>query len=550
MYNVMIVEDEMLVRIGLKNSVDWSRFGMQVIADMPDGQSALETYNKDKPDVVITDIRMPRMDGMELISRIREQDRQTRIVVLSCLEEFELARRAMSLGVSGYILKLTMTEDEIATTLNSVRHELDEQRQDRPAQATTDTATVPSAGLELVKEKVLKDFLLYGIYSAGEFEQFVRQSGMRLAPARLAVCVVELDQYARLRDKFRDEHGHLIKMTILNMLDEITTTFERGEGFYIDRTHYLLLLSFEDMHSEQQIRQQLRLIAQQVQEAVYGCFGSTVSVGISKIDSAYKNLSSLYHEAQHTLRNKLLTGGGLLHEPDERLDMAPLEQVLEQLRDHSPVKALLSPLKQERYGDYIRLLTERLHEDPATMQPLLFQFVQWISTSLYEQHQNEKLLLLDITAELEQCDTLPDMLEQVREYFVHVAEYAHSLLHMSHEIARAIQYIKQHYAQNISLQQVAEHVSLSFGYLSNLFKKELQITFVDYLNRYRIERAKELLIGTNMKSYDIAVQVGFSPEYTYFSKVFKKVTGLNPNEYRRQSLKGGNAVDITGAKRE
>ncbi|WP_322922458.1 response regulator [Paenibacillus campi] len=550
MYNVMIVEDEMLVRIGLKNSVDWSRFGMQVIADLPDGQSALEAYDKDKPDVIITDIRMPRMDGMELISRIREQDRQTRIIVLSCLEEFELARRAMSLGVSGYILKLTMTEDEIATTLNSVRHELDEQRQERTVVSTADSAAVPSASLELVKEKVLKDFLLYGIYSAGEFEQFVRQSGLRLAPARLAVCVVELDQYARLRDKFRDEHGHLIKMTILNMLDEMTTSFERGEGFYMNRTHYLLILSFEDMHSEQQIRQQLRLIARQVQAAVYGCFGGSVSVGISKIDSAYKNLSSLYHEAQQALRHKLLTGGGLLHEPDERLDLVPLERALEQLRDHSPVKALLSLLKQERYSDYIRLLSERLHEDPATMQPLLFQFVQWISTSLYEQHQNEKLLLLDITAELERCDTLPDMLAQVHNYFVRVAEYAHSLLHMSHEIARAIQYIKHNYAQNISLQQVAEHVSLSFGYLSNLFKKELQITFVDYLNRYRIERAKELLIGTNMKSYDIAVQVGFSPEYTYFSKVFKKVTGLNPNEYRRQSLKGGASFDMTGAKRE
>ncbi len=550
MYKVMIVEDEMLVRIGLKNSVDWSRFGMQVVADLPDGQSALEVYQRDKPDVVITDIRMPRMDGMELISRIREQDRQTRIVVLSCLEEFELARRAMSLGVSGYILKLTMTEEEIATTLNSVCDELNGQHQERPGIDTIDTASVPSTGLELMKEKVLKDFLLYGIYSAAEFEQFVRQSGMRITPARLAVCVIELDQYARLREKFRDEHGHLIKMTILNMLDEITNSFERGEGFYIDRTHYLLVLSFEDMHSEQQIRQQLRVITRQVQEAVYGCFGSTVSVGISKIDNAYKSLSSLYQEAQHVLRNKLVTGGGLLHEPDEQLDPSSLEYRLEQLRDYSPVKVLLSPLKQERYSDYIRLLTERLHEEPKAVQPLLFQLVQWISTSLYEQHQNEKLLLLDITNELEQCDTLPDMLDLVSEYFTHIAEYAHSLLHMSHEIARAIQYIKQNYAQNISLQQVAEHVSLSFGYLSNLFKKELQITFVDYLNRYRIERAKELLIGTSMKSYDIAVQVGFSPEYTYFSKVFKKVTGLNPNEYRRQSLKGSIAVDMTGAKHE
>lgn len=113
MYKVMIVEDEMLVRVGLRSSVDWSKYGMEVAADLPDGQAAWDYYLKEKPDIVITDIRMPRMDGMELIGKIREADKETRIVVLSCLEEFDLARRAMSLGVSHYILKLTMTEAEI-----------------------------------------------------------------------------------------------------------------------------------------------------------------------------------------------------------------------------------------------------------------------------------------------------------------------------------------------------------------------------------------------------------------------------------------------------
>ncbi|WP_411347250.1 response regulator [Paenibacillus sp. WLX2291] len=549
MYKVMIVEDEMLVRIGLKNSVDWSKFGMHVIADLPDGQSALDMYQQEKPDLIITDIRMPRMDGMELISSIRQQDKQTRIVVLSCLEEFELARRAMSLGVSGYILKLTMTEQEIESVLSGVRHELDEQQRQAAVSVSHNSRAVPTANLELVKEKFLKDFLLYGIYSAEEFHQFVQQSEMRLAPVRLIACVIELDHYARLTDKFKDEHGHLIKMTLLNMLDEITSSFQRGEGFHLDHRHYLLLLSFEDVRSEQLIRQQLNQMVQRVQEAIGTYFGSSVSFGISEMVNTYCHLSRSYHEARQALGNKFLTGSGKVHTRGEPLHLTSLEQTLEHIRHYMPIRELLSPLKQQRYDDYIDMLCRQLRDDHRAVQHLLFQFIQWVSTSLYDHHQNEKTLLSDITGQLEQCDTLPEMLDQVLDYLSELVEYSRNLLHMSNEIARALQYIKQNYAQNISLQQVADHVSLSFGYLSNLFKKELQITFVDYLNRYRIERAKELLIGTNLKSYDIAVQVGFSPEYTYFSKVFKKVTGLNPNEYRRQWLSGAGTADASGVKR-
>ena len=114
-----------------------------------------------KPDVVITDISMPRMDGMELISNIRKQDKYTRVVVLSCLEEFELARKALTLDVSSYILKLTMTEEEIEQVLTGVREELDQQHNSTHVQAR---AAAASPDMELVKEKMFKDFMFYRIF--------------------------------------------------------------------------------------------------------------------------------------------------------------------------------------------------------------------------------------------------------------------------------------------------------------------------------------------------------------------------------------------------
>lgn len=535
MYKVVIVEDEMLVRIGLKNSVDWAKFNMEVVADLPDGQAAWEHYQREKPDVVITDIRMPKMDGMQLIEQIRNQDKSTRIVVLSCLEEFELARKAMGLGVSNYILKLTMTEPEIEGVLSALKEEL-QQQEGRPAAA--EGTPLASRDLDLVKEKMLKDFLFYGILSPAEFQSFVSRSGLKLSPARLVACLMEVDHIQQVKRKFKDEHGHLIKMTMLNILSEITSVHKRGEAFYIDETRYLLLLHYDDVHSEQAIAQDTTAILHHIQEVMQTYFSGSVSFGMSGVQSGYKALPRMYADAERALARKFWTGSGHIFTGEEKGEWTALRVQLEELRACTPIKAMLLPAKQKEFERYIEHLASAIGDNRRTVETVVYQFVQWVSTQAYEDNQSEKALLLNITEQLEECDSLPDMLKQVQTFLSELAEEAHHRLHMSDEVSKALQYMKRHYHENISLQTVADHVNLSFSYLSNLFKKELQITFVDYLNRYRIERAKELLISTQMKSYDIAVQVGFSPEYTYFSKVFKKMTGLNPNEFRRQWMLG------------
>ena len=534
MHKVMIVEDEMLVRIGLKNSVDWSKFGMEVAADFPDGQAAWAYYEREKPDVVITDLSMPKMDGMTLISRIRGADRDTRIVVLSCLEEFELARKALSLGVTGYILKLTMTEQEIEDVLGAVRREL-ESRPDRQPPAQREAS---SSDRELLKEKMFKDFLFYKIFSADELGRFIERSGLRLSPVRLRVCVAEVDRYARLKEKFRDEHGHLIKMTLLNLFEEVLSAHKRGEAVQVSETRYALILHFDDLVSEQAIARETEDILGRVQEVIRLYFNGSVSFGIGGTASGYDSLHLLYAEAQRALERKFASGPGRRHRESDSADLSGVRERIGRIRRFEGIRSLLMPAKQREYDGMLDYFEREAGGDRRSLEIMLLRFVQWLGTNAYDSGQNEKTLLLSITENLEQCDNLPDMLDQAADYIEDLARQENGRMHMSDEIKRALDYIKQHYADNIGLQTVAEHVGLSPGYLSNLFKKELQTPFVDYLNRYRIERAKELLIEGRHKPSDIPVEVGFSPEYTYFSKVFKKVTGLNPNEYRKQMLTG------------
>jgi len=530
MYKVMIVEDEMLVRIGLKNSVEWSKFDLEVAADFPDGQAAWDYYEREKPDVVITDICMPKMDGMELIANIRKNDKDTRVVVLSCLEEFELVRKAMTLGVSNYILKLTMTEEEIEQVLGTVREELDGRMPQKGE------AVLPAPNLDLMKEKMFKDFMFYHIFSPEEFGRFAAQFNLRLTASRLVVCVMEVDRYARLKDRFRDEYGHLVKMTLLNMLGEIMATHKRGEAFQIDDRRYALVIHFGDIVSEQSIVQEVGKILTHIQDMIRLYFNGSVSFGISGIRSGFAVLPKLYGEAQRALERKFIAGPGQYHQGEQPADPSSVLERLDTIRAFIPVRSLLTANRQQEYDDFLDSLERELSGDRKSLEIMMFRFVQWISSNLYDNHHHEKMLLTSITENLEDCDTLPDMLDEVITYIGSLAEQIRNRLQMSGEITKAIQYIKQHYTENISLQTVADHVGLSSSYLSSLFRKELQISFIDYLNRYRIERAKELLTEGRHKPSDVAVMVGFSPEYTYFSKVFKKITGLNPNEYRRQML--------------
>ncbi|MGG4483117.1 response regulator [Paenibacillus xylanilyticus] len=531
MYKVMIVEDEMLVRIGLKNSVEWSKFGLEVSADFPDGQSAWDYYEREKPDVVITDISMPRMDGMELISNIRKQDKYTRVVVLSCLEEFELARKALTLDVSSYILKLTMTEEEIEQVLTGVREELDQQHNSTHVQAR---AAASSPDMELVKEKMFKDFMFYRIFSSEEFASFITDSGLRLSPVRLVVCVMEVDRYVSLKERFRDEHGHLVKMSLLNILSEIMSGYKRGEAVQINDRHYALVLHFADLLSEQAIVQEIRQLLEHIQDTIRHYFNSTVSFGISSVNGGYDSLPRQYAEAQRALQRKFITGSGQQHQGTGRADYTGVLARLEQIRNHTSIRELLPKLKEKEYDEWLDEMERGMNQERKSMEITIYQFVQWVNTHVYD-HNNEKTLLLSMTENLETCDTMPDMLDQVLVYMDTLVDLISKRLQMSDEITRAIEYVKRHYTENISLQMVADHVGLSPGYLSNLFRRELQITYIDYVNRYRIERAKELLAQSQLRSSDVPALVGFSPEYTYFSKVFKKITGLNPNEYRRQT---------------
>jgi YesN/AraC family two-component response regulator len=530
MYRVMIVEDEMLVRLGLKNSIQWDKFDMCVIADLANGKQALDFCQKEMPDLIITDIKMPEMDGMELIQRIREKDDGVAIIILTCLEEFDLIKKAMSFGVVDYILKLSMTEDEIESVLRKVQGKLQD------TMRYSGTKQIPEINAGILKEKLLKDFLFFNILSNEDFERAVVQLGLNLNPGRLQLCVMEFDDYEQLRNKFHDEKGQLIEQSMLNIGNEILKAGNRGELFCGDENHFILLFSYNGLFSEQAALQETLDTVNHIRTSAAAFFGASVSAGISSIRSGYASLKALYSEAGKLLDQKFVMGNGLFLKNDRVRMEAAVNDRINRLKNMQELTMWLNEESLKEYHEKIDRMKGINPAERESVKEYFGQLLHWVAGNLHVKNDSSQMLVSCIH-KIGRCDTVDGILLIFGKFVAGLAEKAMSNKVKSREIDEAIQFIKLNYNSYISLQRVAEQVNLSTAYISYLFKKELQINFIDFVNGVRVDKARELLLETYLKSYEIAEKVGFS-DHTYFSRVFKKVTGMSPNEYRKQWVHG------------
>lgn len=526
MFRVMIVEDEMMVRLLLKTSIDWSTYEMNLVADVADGQAAWEHYNTDAPDLIVTDLKMPVMGGMELIAKIRERDKRTKIVILTCLEEFDLVRKALSLGVSDYILKLTMTPEEMEQVIGKVYRELknenDGVRSSREMMRDKDVE----------KEQALKDYLFRNRYSPEEVNRLFSEMKLRLTPGKIVVCLMEIDHFEQLRTRFKDQRGQLIRMSLLNVLDEVLGGFRLGEAFHDIDNRYVLMFGFPASHNDESIETQTKEILEQIKQVMMTYFNTSVTFGVGLTCSGYERLKQSYTESVEALNLKFFLGLGHVIRYGRLYPDTEAKKMDAKLRGLPKLKELLGESHWRELEARINGLLRVPHEVKPQIINLLVQWLYWpVATfGLVGHHISERVF--NYGKRLQSCDTFEEAIEVFGEFLREVVKLRehHAL---SREVAAAMQYIEKNYKSDIALQQIARHVGITPNYLSSLFKKEAGANFHDYLTRYRIAKAKELLLTTNLKSYEIIDHIGFTNQ-SYFARTFKRLVGVKPSAFRKQ----------------
>ncbi|RAV12635.1 hypothetical protein DQG23_34190 [Paenibacillus contaminans] len=531
LYRVLIAEDEFLVRIGVKNSIPWEEYGMSVIADVSNGKEAWDIYEKEKPDLIITDIKMPIMGGMELIERIRDKDASTKIVILSCLSEFELARKALSMGVSDYILKLTMTPEEMQQVIAKISAEMASLK--RPAVSGESRAQRIER-----QEKLLKDFLFGGLYSAEEFAALSGGTGRSKPADRLLICLMEIDRYDALKDRFNDDYGHLTEINMTNVLHDVADTYDHVQLAHDQKNRFMLVIGSPSSQSDAQFGQETETLLQHLRQVCSTYLNTTATFAISSAGSGYSQIKELHKESLLALEMKFVCGEGTtlrysqesIRQRNGRIREALLQlEASWNLVDDSLRQALSEQLnkflQEKRYGNtdvlnfflrlmQVSLLTVRLQED-----------------SIWSLHELA-------SASVRTARTLEEAAGCFEDYLSRLVQCRAATPQWSKEVKEAVRYMELHYNQAITLQQLAKHVNLSPAYFSTLFKKETTCSPIDYLIQYRIGKAKELLLESDSLAYEIAEMVGI-PDHSYFSRIFKKMTGMNPKSFRISADRNG-----------
>lgn len=508
MYKVLLVDDEAFARIGLRDTFDWEGNGFVLIGEAANGKSAMKWIERGEVDILITDIAMPVMDGLELMRAARERCPWIKIVLLSCHSDFAFVREGMRMGASDYLLKPTLEPADLKEVLDKVKLQIEEDRKISEMYVQQELT-----GRRIELERTFAR-LLTG--EAGE-------AGAAASPPWLAggfravVCL--LDGAAAL---LSEEGGIYVEMVIEEAQDSFYEWAGEGVAF---RGHADQLIAVMPAREEDEAAFVDQLKA--YRDLLEGR-GFSFTMGISGMYSGAGEVKQAIREGREAAKLRFFRGPGGIHR--RRQALRP---------DAGKAEAAACLWMQLRQA-----VEDRRREDAAACLGELMQ--HWTehdrSPAEVKREAQDALALFDAgrTVPLERIETLRGMetADEVRG----LVQAAFDELWRTGEkeedkglhrriVAKAIEYMKENYSRNISLQDVADHVAISKNYFSELFKKNTGQTFIDYLIRLRLSHASELLRTTTLKIYEIAEMSGFN-DVKYFSKVFKKVMKVSPAEYR------------------
>lgn len=560
MYRVLLVDDEEDVREGLVVEVDWEALDLRIVGLAENGREALEMAERVEPDIVVTDISMPFMDGLELARRLRERNPLVKVVILTGYDEFDYARQAVSLSVDEYLLK-PFSAAHLAELLTRLRGQMAAEVAER--ENVQQLREHYYASLPLMQADLMAT-LLHRRKPPAYIHGKAEQCGLDLKGIRYGVSVVTLhtdgktpkqslnasslksDQretteevQASAAGAIRDsEDGELKQFAALNVAAEVWAEHEAGHAFIHQEA---IVLLFVDRWGGEDGEKRQQQALETVIRSINHYLRMQATIGSGALVQSLDQVKHAYEDALLALDYRLVPG------TDPLIYIGDVErQAAGKLRfDELKQQALTRCLKagtQDELDEVLDIIFREITAEHGRSDIQLYLIEALTTVWKAAQASGEQMEDIfgagfQLYADLFRLPGLPEAQGRVREVCANVQRrIASGRQHAYKDIVeQALAFTKQHYADpELSIQKVCGHLHISSGYFCAIFKKEVQLTFLQYLMQIRMEAAKELLRSTDLKSFQIAEQVGFA-EPNYFSFCFKKHIGISPKEYRKQA---------------
>ena len=524
MYTILLVEDEDEARRSIRELTPWKEYGFRVIAEASNGREALEIVSDILPDVIITDIRMPYMDGIEFIERVREEySSSVDVIILSGYDEFTFAQTAMRLNVSEYVLK-PVSVDIMKDVLKRTRTRLD-----------ADVARVSDMeklqnfyrdAFSIYREKFLISLIIPTRRRGEEtLEEKAKEYGIPLSGKLFAAAVIDLPSET------------LSSVAMEEILGEAAGERDDIISFQYENQEVLIFISGMEREFQALFSKQIFRTLNLLQSRIVHYFSRPLCIGVGEIVTQMRSLPESYRGAVEALNYTALY-------PEQHIiSINDVENAENESEEETADKRteLVMAIKFGNAEDTENAVHTLLHglTDTANIQNTVLNIISVLSEICTSYGRNVATLLdgEDLFISLSHANTLSRAEKLLTELAVRTNETACGEREISHIrfIENAKRIIKEKYSDpSFGLDQLAEEISVSPAYFSTTFKKETGMSFVQYLTNVRLEKAKEMLRNSDYKTYEIAEKTGFS-EPNYFSFTFKKNVGLSPSQYRSRA---------------
>jgi len=525
MYKVLIVDDELLVRIGLKTMIDWNELGFSVVGEAANAENGYLQYEKLKPDLIFVDIKMPKKNGLWLAETIRKVDSKVKIVMLTCLDDFSYVREALQKGADDYVLKSEIENDELSIIIKDIKKKLDETIDRSNREKVEDKLSIKKSIMgEMINAEFSLDENLYA-----KFEDI--NINVKNTKNSFFIASIGYNDIERLKK------NDAIKRVSTATLNIITTHLEdRGiEFIYKDSLRsFIFFISQSGLN-----KKELCSIFDLVCTGVKQYFGITLRVifnmpfnGVDDLKTKHdeiirKDIVGFYidrNESSIILADELEFGQINVLNYSEKYNSDLITCIGE--GDVDSLNKKLDKINEEFLQHQVNPESVK-----AFFCNLLVDIIKRYS-KFFDDNETNYIYYYNIVMEL---NHIQDVINVVKQVVLSVNDYVLTQRSGGTKLIvnKAISFIDDNYGNNISLEDVADNLIISKYYLSSVFKKETGINMSFYINKVRIEKAKQLMRTSNAKIKEIYDVVGFSNQQ-YFSKVFKKISGQTIMEYKEE----------------
>lgn len=533
---VFLVEDEMVIRRGIKNSIDWEKEGYIFCGEASDGELAYPMIIKEKPDILITDIRMPFMDGLELCKLVKKELPNIKILILSGYDEFDYAKEAIRLGVTEYLLK-PISSGKLLEALNGVSESIRREKEDKDL--VRKYMEEMRENTEHEKQKFFEQMIAGNLSMADALETGKKyEMNLSAGMYNLLLFRFTLGEENRKSGKLLGEAEYAIEKLTERL--EYVFEFQRG----VEGWAFLLMAD-----NEEQMSERVKELSKDLEEIMKNYSTIAYFGGIGQPVARLRELEESFREAERALAarftmelNRIISVEDIrMAQNVDTLDDIEITSFGEIEKTRTMLEKFLNNGAEDEIDEFVDVYINELPEEnlkSVLMRQYIIMDAYIVMMSFCEKIEGIEGEMQAQSEELKNSMKTSQTLEEIKNYIrmllkkiigvrdtISGRRYSDII-----EIAKD-QIRKTYMSDEISLNTIAAEVGMSPSYFSSIFSKEMGKTFVEYLTEIRMDRAKELLMCSSMKTSEIGYEVGYKDPH-YFSYIFKKTQNCTPKEFR------------------